>query len=91
MTEAEELLAEKLTHTIDLLRAEIAALRSEQAHQKEPFAGQLARLERDAEDHEERIRSATEGVTQFKQWSGLAAGGSSIMAMIALLKAFISP
>ena len=91
MSEADELLEEKLTHTIDLLRGEIAALRTEQKHQKELFAEQIARLEREAEDHEQRIRNATEGVTQFKQWSGLAAGGSSIMAMIALIKAFLAP
>ncbi len=88
---ASALMAEKLSHTIDLLRADISALRAEQAHQKELFEHRVARLEVDAKDHEQRIRDATSGVTQFKTWSGLAAGGSSIVSIVALLKSFISP
>jgi hypothetical protein len=84
-------MAEKLAHTLDLMRAEIGALRAELVHQKEFHEHRLAALEEDAKDHEQRLRSNTEGVTQFKQWSGLAAGGSSIMSIVALLKSFISP
>ncbi len=85
----DELLAEKLSHTIDLIRADNRELRAELAHQKELFEHRLAALERDAQDHEMRIRSATEGVTQFRQWAGLASGGSAIMSLIALVRAFL--
>ena len=84
-----KLIAEKLAHTIDLMRAEVRELRNELAHQEKFYGQAIARLERDAADHEQRIRLATEGVTQFKQWSGLASGGSAIMSIVALLKAFL--
>ena len=45
-------------------------------------------LRRAKEDHETRIRSATEGVTQFKMYSGLANGGSGLLSIIALVKSF---
>jgi len=49
----------------------------------------LDQLEKSVADHENRIRSATDGVTQFKVWSGLASGGSSVMSIVALVKAFL--
>ncbi len=88
---AGQLMAEKLSHTIDLLRAETNTLRAEQAHQRELFDTRLRTLEDAAKDHEQRLRSNTEGVTQFKTWAGLASGGSAIMSIIALVKAFFSP
>ena len=45
-------------------------------------------LKKAKEDHETRIRSATEGVTQFKMYSGLANGGSGLLSIIALVKSF---
>lgn len=45
-------------------------------------------LRRAKEDHETRIRAATEGVTQFKMYSGLANGGSTILSIVALIKSF---
>ena len=50
---------------------------------------ELANLKAVTQDHEDRIRSATEGVTQFKIFSGLANGGSGLMSIIALLRTFI--
>ncbi len=88
---AAELMAEKLVHAMDMMRAEIAALRAEQGHQRELFDHRIAQLEDAAKDHEQRLRSNTEGVTQFRQWAGLASGGSAIVSVIALVKAFFSP
>lgn len=45
-------------------------------------------LKKTRDDHEQRIRSATDGVTQFKMFSGLANGGSGILSVIALVKSF---
>jgi regulator of replication initiation timing len=45
-------------------------------------------LRRAKDDHETRIRTATEGVTQFKMYSGLANGGSGLLSIIALIKSF---
>ncbi len=88
---AAELMAEKLSHTIDLMRAEISTLRAEQGHQRELFDHRLRQLEDAARDHEQRLRGNTEGVTQFRQWAGLASGGSAIMSLAALIKAFFVP
>jgi len=71
------LASEQFAHIIDLLKAENAFLRH-----------RVVQLEEASKDHEARLRAATEGVTQFKVWSGLAAGGSSIMAIIAFIRAF---
>lgn len=48
----------------------------------------LKDVKTDVDDHEQRIRAATEGVTTFKVWSGLAAGGSSLVAIVSLIKSF---
>lgn len=88
-TEAEAaLIAEQLRHTIDLLRADLAAVQTELEHHKEMTDHRLAQLESAARDHETRIRALTEGVTQFKVWSGLASGGSGLMSAFALLRAW---
>jgi len=87
--EEAQLIAERLGRAIDLLRAELGALRSEVAHNSSFSSHRLDSLEKIAADHETRLRSATDGVTQFKVFSGLASGGSGLMSLIALLKAYL--
>jgi len=53
--------------------------------------GWLARLEEDVRDHEQRLREATDGVTQFKTFHTLASGGSSFLSFLALIKSFFLP
>jgi hypothetical protein len=67
--------------------SQIAALQVHISHCNDMTHARLTMLEEQVRDHETRIRSATEGVTQFKIFSGLASGGSSILAVIALIKA----
>lgn len=83
-----DLIAEQLRHTIDLLKAEIAALESELRHTRELAEQRLGLLETARLDHESRLRSLQDGVTSFKVWMSLANGGSSIMALAALAKAW---
>jgi hypothetical protein len=85
---AESELAAELRHMIDLLKVEVKKLETELEHSKELSEHRLKQLEKCTEDHETRIRAATDGVTQFKVWSGLASGGSSVMSIIAFVKAF---
>jgi hypothetical protein len=59
------------------------------AHQQAMNDQRLGRLEEQMSDHETRIRTATEGVTQFKLFSGLASGGSGLMSLVAILKSFL--
>jgi len=83
------LLTEQLRHANALLQAQIKSLEARLAHQQAMNAQRLAMLEEQIRDHETRIRTATEGVTQFKLFSGLASGGSGLMSLVAILKAFL--
>jgi hypothetical protein len=83
------LIAEQLRHTIDLLRAELDQLAADQRHADQLAGQRLSALEATTQDHESRIRLLTDGVTQFKVWSGLASGGSSLFSILALLRAFL--
>jgi len=51
-----------------------------QIHLKELVDQRLYSLEKEVDDHEARLRQVSEGVTQFKTWSGLAVGGSWLTA-----------
>lgn len=82
------LLAEQMRRALDLMKAELNALKAQQAHDRELVRHRLSALEGRADDHELRLRSATDGVTQFKMWAGLASGGSGLMALAALIRAF---
>jgi len=84
-----ELLTEQLRHANHLLQAQINALEARQAHQAAITNQRLAALEEGLRDHEGRIRTATEGVTQFKLFSGLASGGSGLMSLVAFLRTFL--
>ena len=83
------LIAEQLRHTIDLLRSELEQARQIQKHDRELADHRLRSLEELARDHEGRIRDATDGVVQFKVWSGLATGGSWLVSLLALLRAWL--
>lgn len=81
-----ELVAEKLRHTLDLIKAENDALRTELSHQRELNNHRLTALETQGRDFENRIRSLQDSATTFKTWSGLANGGSSILAITAFIR-----
>jgi uncharacterized coiled-coil protein SlyX len=84
-----ELLESRMKRAEGLLRARIQKLEVQVAHQDELMLQRLARLEEQIGDHEARLRVNTEGVTQFKLFAGLASGGSGIMSLVALIKAFL--
>jgi hypothetical protein len=84
-----ELLSEQLRHASNLLQAQIQSLDAKLTHQGAMNHQRLAMLEEGIRDHETRIRAATEGVTQFKLFSGLASGGSGLMSLVALLRTFL--
>lgn len=85
----EALLTEQLRHANNLMQAQIQSLEGRLSHQQAMNQQRLAMLEEQIRDHETRIRTATEGVTQFKLFSGLASGGSGLMSLVAILKAFL--
>ena len=86
-----QLVAAKLQHTIDLIRNEIEAVKTLQLHYKEFTDHRLSQLEDEVKDHEQRLRAATDGVTQFKTFHTLASGGSSFLSFLALIKSFFLP
>jgi hypothetical protein len=71
-------LDERLKHQAALDGERVTAIRSE-----------LADLRESSKDHEARIRLATDGVTQFKVWSGLGSGFSGMVSIAAFIKSFI--
>ena len=77
-----------MRHALDLLRAELDALRALHSHDRELANHRITALEAAVRDHELRIRADTDGVTQFKMWAGLASGTSGLMALAALLRSF---
>lgn len=90
------LLTEQLGRFKDRIESSLIALQTDQTHQKEIselqkqlYETQIDDLKKQVADHETRIRAATDGVTQFKTWSGIISGGSFIAAIAAFLKAFI--
>ncbi len=82
------LFAEQMRHALDLLRAEVDALRALHNHDMDMCTHRLNSLETTVRDHELRIRADTDGVTQFKMWAGLASGSSGLMALAALIRSF---
>ena len=83
------LLISQLRHANTLLQARLLILNNQQAHQQAIHDQRICQLEARIADHETRLRTATEGVTQFKIFSGLASGGSGIMSLVAIIKAFL--
>lgn len=83
-----DLIAEKLSHTIDLLRANINTIRASQEHADELATHRLTSLELQVTDFEKRIRSLQDSSTQFKLLSSLAIGGG-LLSLISLIRAII--
>jgi primosomal protein N'' len=84
------LIAEQLGHTLDLIKAELAATRIEQSHLAEMSALRLQTLEAQASDFEKRLRELTESATQFKLLVSLAVGGG-LLSLIELVRSLIHP
>lgn len=83
-----QLLTEQFKHAFDLLRTDIQALRADVAHLRELTEARLSNVDECLADHEKRLRSVSEGVTQFKVWSSMANGGSGLASLIALIRSF---
>jgi DNA repair exonuclease SbcCD ATPase subunit len=86
----ELMIAEKLSHAIDLLRFELQALRTQLEYANQLTANRLDNLETSRRDHEARLRQVQDAAIQFKLLAGLATGGG-LLSVIALLKALITP
>jgi len=82
------LVAEKLTHTLDLFKSELAKVTTEQAHSDELVSLRLAKLETQAADFESRLRQLQDSSTQFKVLASLATGGG-ILSVISLVRELI--
>ena len=63
------LLGEQLRHALDLLRSDHQALRRALQHEREFAAHRLMQIEKRLDDQEARLRSAADGVAQFKTLS----------------------
>lgn len=84
------LIAEQLGHTLDLIKAELAATRADQEHITEMSTLRLKTLEAQSTDFEKRLRELTESATQFKLLVSLAVGGG-MLSLIELVRSLIRP
>lgn len=84
-----DLLAEQVSHAVDLLRGDIGEVRRSQQHLQTMLEARLSGVEKQLADQEQRLRSAAEGVTQFKLLAGLAGGGSGLISLAALIRTFM--
>ena len=82
------LFGEQFRHMVDVMDAKLDRIELNQEHLKELIEHRLNYLEKQGEDHEMRIRAATDGVTQFKVRSGLTSAGSGILSIMAMVKSF---
>jgi hypothetical protein len=90
MEDAEvSLIAEQMKHANSLIKSDVESLRQELAHYRELTTLRLTDLEAARSDHETRLRGVSDGITQFKVYTGLLNGGSSLLALLALLKAYL--
>lgn len=74
---------------LESIRGEVKLMRAELQHNRELSERRLAAVEKICEDHENRLRDVTAGVTQFRFWSSVSSGGSTAMSLLALLKSFV--
>ncbi len=81
--------AAQLRHVNSLLRSRLERMELETQRQFAVLEQRIRQLEAEEADHETRLRSATEGVTQFKLFSGLVSGSSTLMSIAALLRVFL--
>ncbi len=84
------LIAEQLGRTLDLVKADLAATRVEQNHQAEMSELRLKLLESQAADFEKRLRDLTESATQFKLLASLAVGGG-LLSLVELVSKLLHP
>jgi len=84
------LISEQLGHTLDLIKAEMAAIQTEQAHLSEMSQLRLKTLEEQAQDFEKRLRELTESATQFRLLVSLAVGGG-LLSLVELIRSLIAP
>jgi chaperonin cofactor prefoldin len=83
-----DLITEQLKHQNTILQNRIDALTDRLTHSEELTNLRLQTLEKQGNDHETRLRVVGDGVVQFKLYSGLVSGGSSIVAIVSFVKAF---
>lgn len=86
----DRLIAEQLSHTLDLIKAELVATKVEQNHQAEMSELRLKTLEGYSDDFEKRLRDLTESATQFKFLVSLAVGGG-LLSLIEVIRSLLHP
>jgi chaperonin cofactor prefoldin len=86
----EELVAEKIAHTVDMLRFELKSVRTQLDHSEKLATSRLEALESNQRDQEARLRQVQDAAVQFKVLAGLATGGG-LISVVALLRAIFTP
>ena len=80
-----KLIAERIGRAMDSLHAELQEIRHGQEHLCALTNQRLLQQEKMMIDHEDRIRKNTDAITRY----GVATGGSGLVSLVAIIKAFI--
>jgi hypothetical protein len=79
---------DKVDARINALEAKLEAYQALENERSSNVKQNIADLKNTGQDHEARIRAVTEATTKNQVVLGLASGGSSLMAVVAFLKAW---
>jgi hypothetical protein len=80
-----KLIAERIGRAMDAQHAALQEIRKGQEHLCALMEQRFLHLEKMTNDHEERIRRNTDAITR----QSVATGGSGLISLVAILKAFI--
>lgn len=77
-----QLLAEQVSHTLDLLNGRIAALETRMTHQRELADLRLSALEASQADQEARLRAAADALVRLTTTAGLVQVAQAAFALL---------
>lgn len=80
----------KRTKASRLIAAQLGRLLDNQASRTAACEAEITRLNECQKDHEDRLRVVTEGVSTWKFYISMAGGGSILVSLGALVKAFLA-
>ena len=83
------LITEQVNHLLDLQQGQINALKAEVSHLRDMNDMRLKAVETFTQDHEIRLRSVSEGNTQFKLIAGVG-GGAGLIGLISIIRSLWS-
>jgi hypothetical protein len=83
------LITEQFAHAVDRLKADTSQLRAAHENDRRFIIHRVEAAEKRLDDHEGRLRSASEGVTTFKAYTGFLTLLSALLSIAAIIRSFL--